>query len=39
MNKVVFTYSLMYALDVKASGLMIGLISIYEVMGFTYTLH
>ena len=32
MNEVVFTYLLMYELDVKACGLMIGLLSICEVM-------
>ena len=33
MNEVVFTYLLMYELDVKACGLMIGLLSMWEVMG------
>ena len=33
MNEVVFTYYVMYELDVKACGLMIGLLSMCEVMG------
>ena len=33
MNEVVFTYLLMYELDGKACGLMIGILSICEVMG------
>ena len=33
MNEVVFTYLLMYELDVKACGLMIVLLSILDVMG------
>ena len=32
MNEVVFTYLLMYELDGNACGLMIGLLSMYEVM-------
>ena len=32
MNEVVFTYYVMYELDVKACGLMIGLLSMCEVM-------
>ena len=33
MNKIFFTCLLMYELDVKACGLMIGLVSIWEVIG------
>ena len=33
MNEVVFTYLLMYELGGKACGLMIGLLSMCEVMG------
>ena len=33
MNEVVFTYLLMYELDVKACGIMIGLLSMWEFMG------
>ena len=33
MNEVVFTYYVMYELDVKACGLMIGLLSMCKVMG------
>ena len=33
MNEVVFTYYVMYELDVKACGLMIGLLSMCEVIG------
>ena len=33
MNEVVFTYYVMYELDVKACGLMIGLLSMWEVIG------
>ena len=39
LNEVFFTYLLMYELDVKTCGLMIGLLSMWEVMGFhTYIL-
>ena len=34
MIEILFTYLLMYALDVKAYGLVIGLLSMCEVMGF-----
>ena len=33
MNEVVFTYLLMYELDGKTCGLMIGLLTIWGVMG------
>ena len=33
MNDIFFTYMLMYECDVKACGLMIGLLSMWEVMG------
>ena len=33
LNEVVLPYFLMYALDVKACGLMVGLLSMCDVMG------